>query len=59
MSDLQYADIPVSLSITSTDGAALTRAEDRAAEGVEGSWQEGGRNTAWQQHQQQHIGKEK
>ena len=53
-SDLEGADIPVSLSITSTDGAALTRAEDRAAERVEGSRQEGGGETDWQQHQQQH-----
>ena len=62
MFHLQDADIPVSLSITSTDGASLTRAEDWAAEGVEGSRQEGGRKTAWQQHQrwqQQHFGKEK
>ena len=63
MFHLQDADIPVSLSITSTDRAALTRAEDRAAEGVEGSRQEGGRNTAWQQHQrwkqQQHFVKQK
>ena len=34
VSDLQGADIPVSLSITSTDGAALSRAEDRAAESI-------------------------
>ena len=61
-SDLQGANIPVSLSITSTDRAALTRAEDWAAERVEGSWQEGGGKTDWQQHQrwqQQHFGKEK
>ena len=62
-SDLEGADIPVSLSITSTDGAALTRAKDRAVEGVEGSRQEGGGKTDWQQHQRwqkrQHFGKEK
>ena len=63
VSDLQGADIPVSLSITSTDRATLTRAEDRAAERVEGSWQEGGGKNAWQKHQrwqqQQHFWKEK
>ena len=53
-SNLQGADIPVRLSITSTDRATLMRAEDGAAEGVEGSPQEGGGKTDWKKHQQQH-----
>ena len=48
MSHLQDADISVCLAITSTDGADLTGAEEWAAEGVEGSGQERGRQTAWQ-----------
>ena len=37
-SHLEDTDIPISLPITSTHWAALTRAEKWAAKGVEGSW---------------------
>ena len=41
-SDLKDTDIPVSFSIASTDRAGLTRAEERAAEGVDVVRQERG-----------------